>query len=1061
MDTGVTSPPIKNWRSTLERIEKYVSPVYFADSNLYSRLYPKCLPVSEVYHAEPITKISSSAKLCPSQRPSFADAIKQTFSEKVGVGSSYGPTWATHWFKIQLEIPDDWLGLEVHFRWDAGSEALLWSPDGKPIQAFSGGISHQKRTDYIISKKLETTAQKQAYYIEMACNTLFGAGKDSMIAPPDINKYFPIEQLEIAVFDRNVYDLLIDFEVLHDLAENLGQSNDRAYQALYTANTMVNTIVLNNRETYIKAHQLALNFFAQKNGASQHTVVPIGNCHIDTAWLWPYGETIRKCARSWSSTINLMNNYDSFIFACSQAQQLYWVMKEYPSLFQSIQERAKQGKFIPVGGTWVEMDGNLPSGESFIRQFLYGQEFFQQQFDRICSEFWLPDTFGYSAQLPQIMKLCGAQYFLSQKLSWSLINTFPHNTFLWEGIDGTAVIAHFPPADTYTANVKVKEILSTVTKLKDKGRVSESVLLYGYGDGGGGPTEDMLERQLRLKDVDGCPKLKSYTPEEFFSNIKKNEMKNLNTWVGELYLELHNGTYTTQALTKLHNRKREFDLHDADFLLTVCATYATSALHTKECDDMKWELEAAWKKLLLNQFHDVLPGSSIKDVYDEAVILYEEIIATVETTKNKILKSLFGEADDYFSPELDTIVVNTLPWERTEIVKLQHKSKPEYLHSSITVPSLGFARIENLTKSCLVKIEKMPDGNFSMKNELISAVIDSFGRILSLKVLGCEKEAIAPGCFANQFVLYDDIPLYWDAWDVMDYHLETGKPILKVKSSASLSTNQTELLVELGVGDKSSLKLEISLLPGKPYLSFKATVNWFENHKFLKVEFPVNVHSREATFDIQFGHLQRPTHFNTSWDSARYEVCGHKWIDLSEYNWGVALLNDCKYGHSVHKNIMRMSLLRAPKSPDDQADMGLHEINYAIMPHQGTLQSAGVIKEAYAFNVPLIKRHVQKGLQGAVISATTKNYSFFSVDQPGIVIETIKLAQKVDKALVVRLYESFGARCTAQLTSHLPLKTVTFCNGLEEAEGAPIEWKNNHFPLKFLPFQIISILMKW
>uniref|UniRef100_A0A480I1Y1 Alpha-mannosidase 2C1 isoform 3 n=1 Tax=Sus scrofa TaxID=9823 RepID=A0A480I1Y1_PIG len=594
------APAVKHWRTTLERVEKFVSPVYFTDCNLRGRLFGDSCPVAEL-----------SSFLTPERLP-YQEAVQQDF-RPAQVGDSFGPTWWTCWFRVELTIPEAWVGQEVHLRWESDGEGLVWR-DGEPVQ---GLTKEGEKTSYVLTDRLgEEDPRSLTLYVEVACNGLLGAGKGSMIASPDPEKMFRVSRAELAVFHQDVHKLLVDLELLLGIAKGLGEDNQRSFQALYTANQMVNVCDPAQPETFSVAQALASKFFGQRGGESQHTIHAMGHCHIDTAWLWPFKETVRKCARSWVTVIQLMERNPEFIFACSQAQQLQWVKSHYPGLHARLQEFACRGQFVPVGGTWVEMDGNLPSGEAMVRQFLQGQNFFLQEFGKMCSEFWLPDTFGYSAQLPQIMRSCGIRRFLTQKLSWNLVNSFPHHTFFWEGLDGSRVLAHFPPGDSYGMQGSVEEVLKTVTKNRDKGRTNHSAFLFGFGDGGGGPTQTMVDRLKRLRDTDGLPRVQFSSPERLFSALETHSGQ-LCTWVGELFLELHNGTYTTHAQIKKGNRECERILHDVELLSSLALARSAQFLYPAA------QLQDLWRLLLLNQFHDVVTGSCIQLVAEEAMCHYE------------------------------------------------------------------------------------------------------------------------------------------------------------------------------------------------------------------------------------------------------------------------------------------------------------------------------------------------------------------------------------------------------------------------------------------------------
>ncbi|XP_078189852.1 alpha-mannosidase 2C1 isoform X4 [Callithrix jacchus] len=948
------APALKHWRTTLERVEKFVSPLYFTDCNLRGRLFGASCPVAAL-----------SSFLTPERLP-YQEAVQQDF-RPAQVGDSFGPTWWTCWFRVELTIPEAWVGQEVHLCWESDGEGLVWR-DGEPVQ---GLTKEGEKTSYVLTDRLgEGDPRSLTLYVEVACNGLLGAGKGSMIAAPDPEKMFRLSRAELAVFHRDVHNLLVDLELLLGIAKGLGKDSQRSFQALYTANQMVNVCDPAQPETFPAAQALASRFFCQRGGESQHTIHAIGHCHIDTAWLWPFKETVRKCARSWVTTLQLMEQNPEFIFACSQAQQLEWVKSHYPGLYSRLQEFASRGQFVPVGGTWVEMDGNLPSGEAMVRQFLQGQNFFLQEFGKMCSEFWLPDTFGYSAQLPQIMRGCGIRCFLTQKLSWNLVNSFPHHTFFWEGLDGSHVLVHFPPGDSYGMQGSVEEVLKTVANNRDKGRANHSAFLFGFGDGGGGPTQTMLDRLKRLSNTDGLPRL-----------------------------------------------------------------------------------------LLLNQFHDVVTGSCIQMVAEDAMHHYEDIRSCGNTLLSNAATALCAGDP---GPE-GLLIVNTLPWKRTEVMALP---KPGGAHSLalVTVPSMGYAPVpaptspQPLLPQQPVSVVQETDGSVTLDNGIIRVRLDPTGRLTSLVLVASGREAIAEGAVGNQFVLFDDVPLYWDAWDVMDYHLETRKPVLGQPGTLAVGIEgglRGSAWFLLQISPNSRLSQEVVLDIGCPYVRFHTEVHWHEAHKFLKVEFPAHVRSSQATYEIQFGHLQRPTHYNTSWDWARFEVWAHRWMDLSEHGFGLALLNDCKYGASVRGSILSLSLLRAPKAPDATADMGRHEFTYALMPHKGSFQDAGVIQAAYSLSFPLLALPVPG-------RAPTTSWSAFSLSSPAVVLETVKQAESSpqSRSLVLRLYEAHGSHADCWLHLSLPVQEAILCDLLERPDPAghlPL-W-DNRLKLTFSPFQVLSLLL--
>ncbi|XP_048649139.1 alpha-mannosidase 2C1 isoform X2 [Marmota marmota marmota] len=1024
----MAAPALKHWRTTLERVEKFVSPVYFTDCNLRGRLFGDSCPVA-----------SLSSFLTP-ERLAYQEAVQQDFSP-AHVGDTFGPTWWTCWFRVELNIPEAWVGQEVHLCWESDGEGLVWR-DGEPVQ---GLTKEGEKTSYVLTDKLgEGDPRSLTLYVEVACNGLLGAGKGSMIAAPDLEKTFRLSRAELAVFHQDVHKLLVDLELLLGIAKGLGEDNQRSFQALYTANQMVNVCDPAQPETYPVAQALASRFFGQCGGESQHTIHAMGHCHIDTAWLWPFKETVRKCARSWVTALRLMEQNAEFIFACSQAQQLDWVKNRYPGLYAQLQEFACRGQFVPVGGTWVEMDGNLPSGEAMVRQFLQGQNFFLQEFGKMCSEFWLPDTFGYSAQLPQIMRGCGITRFLTQKLSWNLVNSFPHHSFFWEGLDGSRVLVHFPPGDSYGMQGSVEEVLKTVTNNRDKGRTNHSAFLFGFGDGGGGPTQTMLDRLKRLGNTDGLP-----SP---WGAIRSSEQgRALEGVLG--CLSRFQTDPSTWAQIKKGNRECERILHDVELLSSLALARSAQFLYPAA------QLQHLWRLLLLNQFHDVVTGSCIQLVAEDAMSHYEDIRSHGNTLLSAAAAALCaGEP----GPE-GLLIVNTLPWKRTEVLSLP---KPGGAHclALVTVPSMGYASAptptlpQPLLPQQPVFVVQETDGSVTLDNGIIRVSLDPTGRLTSLVLVASGREAIAEGALGNQFVLFDDVPLYWDAWDVMDYHLETRKPVLGQPGTLAVGSEgglRGSAWFLLQISPNSRLSQEVVLDVGCPYVRFHTEVHWNEAHKFLKVEFPARVRSPQATYEIQFGHLQRPTHYNTSWDWARFEVWAHRWMDLSEHGFGLALLNDSKYGASVQGSVLSLSLLRAPKAPDTTADMGRHEFTYALMPHKGSFQDAGVIPAAYNLNFPLLALPAP----GPAPAAT---WSAFSLSSPAVVLETVKQTETSSQShtLVLRLYEAHGSHVDCWLHTSLPVQEAVLCDFLERRDPAGhLPLQDARLKLTFSPFQVRSLLL--
>jgi len=1009
----------KHLELTRNRLQQFAS-----ETGIASRLYPDRTSVKLLVFSTP-------------DRIAFVEAIRGTYRH-AQVGEKFGPLWSTHWFRVECLIPENWNGKEVHLLWDSSSEACVWQK-GEPLQGLTGSSigwsGTAVRKEFILTKKAHG-GERIELYVEMACNGLFGS--DGL--QPDVSQLGLLRQAEIAIFDRQAWELLWDFKVISDMARLLPANSPRGGQALYTANSMVNVTNLDEPSSWARAREIAAQFFSAHNGDGQHNLSAIGHAHIDTAWLWPLAETRRKCIRTFSSALRYMEDYPHYKFACSQAQQYAWIKEMTPGLYEKIKTKVKEGRFIPAGGSWVEPDCNIPSGESLVRQFLIGQRFFKQEFGSYCNEFWEPDVFGYSAALPQILLGVGIRYFLTIKLSWSQFNKIQSNTFWWQGLDGSRVLTHFPPADDYNAMADVEAVLRSVNNFKDHDRSRESYMLFGFGDGGGGPTMPMLEQINRMRNVDGLPRVEIRSPHDFFTRCEA-DAKDLTTWVGELYLELHRGTYTTQAHNKFLNRQSELLLRDLEFLSTICNTLGVSEYPAEEID---W----LWKIVLTNQFHDIIPGSSINEVYQDSAVHYREVHRIGSNLLEKAIETLLKKSDGS-----NVLAINTLSESRTEIVNLPAGIPAIQISSEghplgvVTAPPMGYSVSEPIRSFPEKAIVSENSNTISLENENVRAVFDRGGGLISLFDKHESRECIESGKEGNHFVLFDDTPVNWDAWDVDVFHLEKRYEVNPAKSARVIESGPIRASIEFiyQISKVSELKQIVSLTALSSRLDFMNEVEWYESRKFLKVEFPLDIQTQNATYEIQFGHLQRPTHSNTSWDMARFEVCGHKWADLSEPDYGVTLLNDCKYGHGTQGNVLRLSLLRSPKSPDPQADMGHHTFRYALLPHKGTLQQADIVMEGYRFNVPLLVRSS---------SMHPQETSFFQVDTTAVVIDTVKKAED-SNAIILRLYESHGTHVLARLKSSLPVKSAAICNLLEE-EDQPIEW-NEGINLKLRPFQILTV----
>ncbi|TMD91608.1 MAG: alpha-mannosidase [Chloroflexi bacterium] len=938
----------------------------------------------------------------------FAEAVRGDY-RPFPVGEKWGPPWSTTWFHVRGQVPVDWTGKRVVAVFDIGfqghtgftCEALAWR-DGKPWR----GVDPNHRWLPVASSDVD-------FYLEAsAIPTAVVAGPaiaPSMIALRESgDPAFVFRQAELQVQDQSARKQALDFKVLYELALALPEGDRRA-QIFEFLNRFAHSNDPHDLEGALAARS-----------TSAHRITAVGHAHIDTAWLWPLRETRRKCARTFSTALALMDEYPDYRFACSQPAQYAWMKESYPTIFEGIRQKVAAGQWEPVGSMWVEADCNLPSGEALVRQFVHGKRFFMQELGVDTRELWLPDVFGYPASLPQLIAESGGEYFLTQKLSWNDTNKPAHHTFMWEGIDGTAVFTHFPPADTYNGDFTAREIVRSVADFKDQARSSDSLYLYGWGDGGGGPEPDMIESAHRLRSIDGAPQVELGRAADFFARAKQ-EARNLTTWVGELYFELHRGTYTSQARTKRLNRRAEQALREAEiWSIAVDHDYPAAVF------------DSSWKRLLINQFHDILPGSSIDWVYEDAERELEAVVEIAGGITTSAQSSLAGSGDN-----LTVFNVNSHP--RREVVGVDGR------YILVDAPACGWA---SFTDSAATQVEPVSVSGQVMENGLLRVTWDDRGLLTSIWDKEARREALAPGALGNALLLHDDNPKNWDAWDVDADYRATFVPVTELASANVEVEGPLRAAVQFTRNFGSSkLQQRMLLDAGSRVLRFETEVDWQEEHKFLKVAFPVAVRSSRATYEIQFGHVERSTHANTSWDQARFEVCAHRWADLGEPGYGVALLNDCKYGYDIQGSVMRLSLLRAPTHPDPAADRGKHRFTYALMPHPGDFREAGVIAAAEDLNNPL--RVVRGGLSAG------ERRSLIEVDTPQVVVEAIKRAEDSD-AVIIRLYEAWGGRCRARVRTSLPGSRAFLCDLLER-DRDEIEVRDGQLELDLTPFKILTL----
>lgn len=966
--------------------------------------------------------------------------------EPFEIGQSWGGAWDTTWFRMRAPIPREWQGSEVSALVDLGgagmvgftAEGLVWDGD-QPRQGL-----HLKHREYVVARPA-AGGELIDLLIEAAANPIPPWGTSPWpLLMPDVEgpPIYRLDQAELAVVRRDVEALYLDLRVLAQLLDALPADAPRASEVFRALESACDVLTKDDVVACVSAARAELApVLASPAAPDAHRVSAIGNAHIDTAWLWPTRETKRKCARTFANALRLMDEYPEYRFSASQAQQYTWMKENYPPLYERICEQVKAGRFEPVGSMWVEADCNIPSGESLVRQIVHGKRFFLDEFDRETTDLWLPDVFGYSAALPQILAAAGISSFLTQKMSWSDVNRFPHHTFWWEGIDGTRILTHFPPADTYGGDMSVGELAKGVRQFAQHAESKHSLYPFGFGDGGGGPTRAMLESARRLADLEGAPRVEIDTVASFWEKVRA-EPSDLPVWVGELYLEYHRGTYTTNGAIKRANRRNEQALRAAE-LWSVAAAAPGGDWSAYQAD----ALDEAWKLLLLNQFHDIIPGSSIHWANEDCLRDHERIAAlTARVTAN---------AQETIVAQVDTsgmtrpyVVFNAASHDRRELLEMEIDG--EAVLAPVAVPACGYAtidldRVQRPTSDGLKVADRL------LENELLRVTWDDDGLLTSVFDKEHDREVLAPGGRGNVFQLHEDLPRDFDAWNVdLDYFDRrvdlTGVTSITVVERGPLR-GAVRFVREFGA---STITQTMRLASGSRRLEFDTEVDWHERHRFLKVAFPVDVHANHATYEIQFGHLERPTHTNTSWDVARFEVCAQRWADLGEPGYGVALINDCKYGYDIHGNVMRLSLLRAPGWPDPETDQGAHRFAYALFPHPGDLREAGVVAEAEAFNVPLTALPAPPG-----VGTRSPHASVVTVDRPNVTVEAVKKADRRD-AVVVRLCEVWGARGPVRLSMDPPVRTAVHTDVLER-EIAPLAITDGRVRLDLHPFELITL----
>ncbi|MBN1542825.1 alpha-mannosidase [candidate division KSB1 bacterium] len=966
----------------------------------------------------------------------------------IAIGEFWGQDFETGWFVLNAVVPSDWAGQAIYARLNIGGEGLVFDGDGKAIASISMHAVFQP--GFVRDRfRLIDSAQggeRVELWIEATANQLFGLHQQPDPDPQDLHRFgyyrAAVQELSLVLFREDIWQLALDFRVLDDLMHSLPEKSVQRARILQACMDAIDGFE-ESKDGVEQARQKLKIELKKPAAASDLATTAIGHAHLDTAWLWPLRETVRKCGRTFLTQANLLEQHPGYLFGASMPQHYVFCRDRYPDVYKRVKKLVAHGRWEVQGGMWVEADCNLIGGESMVRQILHGKTFFRDEFGVDVRNLWLPDVFGYSAALPQILKKSGIDFLVTQKISWNQFNRFPHHTFIWRGIDGSEIVAHFPPEDTYNSELMPSRLRYAQENFKERAILDEFLTLFGIGDGGGGPTHEIIETGCRANDLEACPRVQFDSAQSMLDRLQ-DKRDQLKTWVGELYFELHRGTLTTQAFNKKMNRRMELRLRELEILCSALPI----------ADYPQQEFDALWKSLLLYQFHDIIPGSSIAEVYRES----REAYAEMEKNADRLLQRA---EQAWMNPAKDTLtLVNTLSltytrpvllppdWQGREVLDETEKVLPvQNLPGGpgvqIKIPELG---IRVIHKGALVQTsEKFADVAI-LENDFVRYELAADGTICR----GFDKEAgfeFLTGKGGNVLSLYEDRPTDWDAWEIEIYYENQllQQAVLSNRRSGTVGPVGSWLQQEFRIGDSEIIQ-QVVLSDNSKRLDFSTRVHWRERHKMLRVAFETPLQADQATYEIQYGSLKRPTHRNTSWDLARFEAVGHRYADLSERDYGVALLNDCKYGYKILGGMLDFNLLRSATYPDPEADRGLHEFTYSLLPHCGDCADSAVLAEAAQLNQAPLR------LQG---SSVLERLLPFHLCGQGVVLEAVKKAEK-EEALIIRLYEPQGRRRKIELRFAHP-EWAIFETSLMEDRDVSLETIDGGVLLEFTPFEIRTL----
>ncbi len=991
--------------------------------------------------------------------PEDAEAAKEAWEDfDCDTMHWYGPD-KHYWFKTIYTVPEELAGKRMWMHvmtqineWDDGKNPqFLLFVNGTAVQGID--MNHRE----VLLRESAVAGEELVLELQAYTGTLH----------QEFQLFVNMHEVD-ALITKLYYDLKVPLEAFPRMEED--DKNRKDIENIL--NETVNFLDLRTpySEDFYRTLKEASDYidkalYADMAGYKDVIATCIGHTHIDVAWWWTVEQTREKTGRSFATVLKLMEEYPNYRFMSSQPQLYAFLKERYPELYARVKERVAEKRWEPEGGMWVEADTNLTSGESLVRQFMHGKRFFQEEFGVDNRILWLPDVFGYTGALPQIMKKCGIDYFMTTKLAWNQFNKVPYDTMMWRGIDGTEVLTHLittlgvgqPVANfftTYNGMLHPDAIMGGWQRYQNKDINNDILISYGYGDGGGGPTREMLETSMRMeKGVKGIPTVRQEFARVFFDELKERvqDNKRLPVWEGELYFEYHRGTLTSMARNKRSNRKSELGLMDLEFLSVLTADKVAYPAD---------ELDAMWKTILLNQFHDILPGSSIHQVYEVTKAEYAQVKENLDTLSGERTRALAGEGDG-------VMVINTTSGTRNDVVLLGECDADfltdteghQYPVQQTTegavafvknIPSKGYrvfskGKYAEEAKDQAEAFTLVDD--YTLETPFYSVHLDEHCEIDRIYDKENDREIVQPGKTLNHICMYEDKPIYYDNWDIDIFYTEKSWNVDGVESMEWTEIGKVRAVLTITrKASRSTLTQKVIFYADQRRIEFQTHVDWKEHQTLLKVHFPVAVHTDEATFDVQFGNLTRKTHSNTSWDVARFESCGQKWMDLSEGHYGVSLLNDCKYGHSVKDSNMALTLIKSGIEPNPTTDQEEHDFTYALYPHKEGWRAAGTVAESYRLNQPL---KVEKG------AADREEMSYAAVNASNVVIETIKRSED-GRGVVIRMYESENALTRTTVTVNTDFARAYVCNLLEEQESeAQVAGRKISVTLK--PYEVVTL----